>query len=106
MEIKLTKEADKLLAVMYSAYRARRKEGQGKSTARHFDGMYLASLPPCCDWPEEDFSGAMHELSRSGLVVENIIGDCDLSEKAVSILEDRVTDGLVDAASFVAQFIP
>ena len=30
MEIKLTKEADKLLAVRYKEYLSRRKEGQGK----------------------------------------------------------------------------
>lgn len=106
MEIKLTKEADKLLAVMYKEYLARRKEGQGKGSASHFEGTYLAGLTPISAWPEENLYDAINELKRKGLAKAYITGDCELSEEAIAIMEDRFADGLAAVSSYLVQLIP
>lgn len=105
MEIKLTKEADKLLAVMYREYLARRKEGQGKQSAGRFDDMYLAGLSPISAWPSEDLSCALNELEEAGLAKVYITGDCELTDAAVAIMEDRFTDGLAAVAGYLVQLI-
>lgn len=105
MEIKLTKEAGKLLAVMYKEYLSRRKEGQGKGSAKYFDWMYLAGLTPISAWPEGDLSDALNELKRHGLATVYITGDCELSDDAIAILEDRFVDGLVAVTAYVSQLM-
>ena len=106
MEIKLTKEADKLLAVMYNEYLTRRKEGQGKSSARCFEETYLAGLTPISAWPEEDVFDAINELGRKGLAKVYISGSCVLTDDAIAILEDRFVDGLKEVAQHIVQLIP
>ena len=105
MEIKLTKEADKLLAVMYREYLSRRKEWQGKGSAKDFDWMYLAGRTPISAWPEGDLSDALNELKRHGLATVYITGDCELSDDAIAILEDRFVDGLVAVTAYVSQLM-
>ena len=63
MEVKLTKEADKLLTVMYREYLNKRKAGQPKSCAKEFEYDYLNSMEPFNAWPDGDFSETLRELA-------------------------------------------
>ena len=106
MEIKLTKEADKLLDVMFSVYRARRKEGQGKRAAARFDGMFLEEMHPFCTWPAGDLDDALNELSENGFVDAYVTGDCALTSSAIAFFEDRIADGFKEVTSYLSQFLP
>lgn len=105
MDIKLTKEADQVLSFMYQEYLSKRKEGKSKSDSRRSDTNRLESLAPFNSWPDGDFSEALCELKQKGLIKRNIVGDCELLDDTIAILEDRFVDGLKSVTAFLAQFI-
>ena len=106
LDIKMSKEADALLSVLYAAYKSRRKEGMSKSSAKEFDPDFFQDVEPLSNWNADDLSEARVELKSNGLVKTSIVGECELTENAIAIMEDRVKDGLLAGAEFVSKFIP
>lgn len=106
MDVKMSKEADTLLSVMYSIYKARRKEGMSKSSAKEFDPYILQSAEPLKHWSTDDIAEARVELKRNGFVKISVIGESELTENAIGAMEDRVKDGLLAGAEFMSKFIP
>ena len=106
MDVKMSKEADTLLSVMYSIYKARRKEGVSKSSAKEFEPDALLSVEPLKHWNTDDLAEARTELKRNGFVKTSVIGESELTETAIAIMEDRIKDGLIAGAEFLSNFIP
>lgn len=106
MGVKMSKEADTLLSVMYSIYKARRKGGMSKSSAKEFDPYILQSVEPLKHWNTDDIAEARIELKRNGFVKISVIGESELTESAIAIMEDRIKDGLIAGAEFLSNFIP
>ena len=106
MEVKLTKEADKLLTVMYREYLNKRKAGQPKSCAKEFEYDYLISMEPFNAWPDGDFSETLRELASKNLIKVYIGGDSELTDDTIATMEDRFVDGFKSIASYLSQFIP
>lgn len=46
LDIKMSKEADALLSVLYAVYKSRRKEGMSKSSAKEFDPDFFQNVEP------------------------------------------------------------
>ena len=106
MEVKLTKEADKLLTVMYREYLNKRKAGQPKSCAKEFEYDYLNSMEPFNAWPDGDFSETLRELASKNLIKVYIGGDSELTDDTIATMEYRFVDGFKSIASYLSQFIP
>ena len=106
MDLKLTKEADKLLAVMYKEYLEKRKHGLSKSDSREFEAYYFDKIATFSSWPAGDLSDSMNELRENGLIKMYIDGSCSLNEIAIATAEDRLKDSVVAGGSYLAQFIP
>lgn len=106
MDVKLTKEADKLLTVMYREYLNKRKAGQPKSSAKEFEYDYLNSMEPFNAWPDGDFSETLRELASKNLIKVYIGGDSELTDDTIATMEDRFVDGFKSIASYLSQFIP
>ncbi len=105
MDVKLTKEADQVLAMLYQQYLSKRKEGKSKYDSRRNDTDHLESLAPFNSWPSGDFSDALCELARKDLIKLYISGDCELLDDTIALLEDRFTDGLLSLSKYFAEFI-
>lgn len=105
MDIKLTKEADQILAILYQEYLSKRKERKSKYDSRRNDTDHLESLAPFNSWPDGDFSDALCELGRKKLIKIYIGGDCELLDDTIAILEDRFKDGLKSIAKYLAECI-
>ena len=103
MDAELTKDAQKLVALLYKEYLNRRKSGISKADAKEFDLDDIYSLS---DEAPEDVNETIREIKAVYPLKEDIIGNITLSDKMISYMENRFKKGLVDVLSFLAQFIP
>lgn len=104
--IELTKDADKLLCVLYKEFLTRRNDGFSKSDAARFEDGTLKTFKPIARWVESDISDAMLELARADYLRITIGGDCNLKDEAIIYMEKRFKNGVKDVAAFISQFIP
>lgn len=104
--ISISKDADKLLCVLYKEFLNRRKNGMAKADARHFDDGIIESFDTISDWLPSDISDAMLELARADFLRITIGGDCDLKDSAIIYMENRFKDGLKEVLTFISNFIP
>lgn len=104
--VTLTKDADKLICVLYKEFLARRKKGTSKADARHFPDGTIESFDPISKWLPSDVSDAMLELARADLLRITIDGDCNLTDSAIICMENRFKDGLKEVLVFISNFIP
>ena len=107
----LTKDAKKLLCLMYKEYKKRRKSGIGRSEARNFDSgaAVRESLSP--DETIENIDDALQELFRAGYVNGRWADDIcyamlTLTNQAVEELEQLPAKRLESAVSFLGNFRP
>lgn len=103
MDTELTKDAQKLVALLYKSYLERRKSGMSKTNAKFFELNEIYSLT---DDSPEDVDETIREIKSVYPLKEDIIGNITLSDKIISYMENRFKKGLVDILSFLAQFIP
>nr|DAJ05694.1 MAG TPA: hypothetical protein [Caudoviricetes sp.] len=103
MNTELTKDAQKLVALLYKSYLERRKSGMSKTNAKFFELNEIYSLT---DDSPEDVDETIREIKSVYPLKEDIIGNITLSDKMISYMENRFKKGLVDILSFLAQFIP
>ncbi len=103
MNTELTKDAQKLVALLYKSYLERRKSGMSKTNAKFFELNEIYSLT---DDSPEDVDETIREIKSVYPLKEDIIGNITLSDKIISYMENRFKKGLVDILSFLAQFIP
>ena len=84
----LTKDADKLLTAMYREYRSRRKAGFPRDAAAEFEPSSWGGKAPFSSWIPGDLESAVHELSSSGMISEDILGYIELKQGAIADLEN------------------
>nr|DAR41397.1 MAG TPA: hypothetical protein [Caudoviricetes sp.] len=94
MEIELTRAAKKSLAVLYKEYRQRINAGMKKAQAISFENC------------SEDILESRNELKAAGLVKVDILGNIQLTDKAIIFMEGKAWDTIKEWLSFGAQFIP
>ena len=105
MDIKLTRDAEKLVAVLYKSYLEKRKAGESKSDAKLCDpdevrNQYLPKENP------DDFAETLNEVFRVFPCKRFIDGGFVISDSLIVYMENRFRNGLIDIASFLTQFIP
>nr|DAT52106.1 MAG TPA: hypothetical protein [Caudoviricetes sp.] len=94
MEIELTRAAKKTLAVLYKEYRQRINAGMKKAQAISFENC------------SKDILESRNELKTAGLVKVDILGNIQLTDKAIIFMEGKAWDTIKGWLSFGAQFIP
>lgn len=99
----LTKDAQKLVALLYKSYLERRKSGMAKSRAKFFEPNEIYAL---VDYPPEDVDETIREIKSVYPLKEDIIGNITLSDDMISHMENRFKKGLIEVMNFLAQFIP
>ena len=67
--VSISKDADKLLCVLYKEFLNRRKNGFTKMAARRFKAGTIPTLEPITDWQASDITDAMLELAKADLLV-------------------------------------
>lgn len=97
MSAELTKESRHVLKRIYDIYCERRKAGSSKSSAIYFDS------------PETEidgFSDSKRELSQTGFIKSDIVGGCELQDKAIIFMENFTKDSILKWLEVGSMFIP
>lgn len=94
MDIELTKGAKRSLALLYTEYKQRISEGMNKRQAVSFD--------PCPEEIAED----KQELKLAGFIKAYILGDIELTDKAIVYMESKPIETIKEWLSLAAPFVP
>lgn len=101
----LTREAKKLLGLMYGEYLYGRNEGKSKSAARYFGGVELIKQRLLPNESESDIADTCRELSRSGIISacysDNSPGRIVLTDKGIVLMEERFAGIISDVLKFL-----
>lgn len=104
--MELTKDAEKMICVIYHDFLSRRKNRIPKSEASRFSDNYFQTQKAFKDWLDEDLDFTLLELAKSGLTKIYIDGNFDLTDSGVYYMENRFKNGLKEVADFISKFIP
>lgn len=104
--MELTKDADKMICVIYKSFLQARKNGCAKADARRFNKSALKGFPAFETWNPRDISDTLLEIGRKGLVKIYIGGDFELSDSGIIYMENRFKNGLLEVTDFISKFIP
>lgn len=102
-EIKLTRDADALICVLYREYLRRRKQGIPKAEARYFGSSESIHSEFMSKWLLDDVDSTCMELDEAGLM-ECAVGDCVVYDSMLTAcgiiyMETRFKDGLASLVS-------
>lgn len=106
MKTELTKDAEKLIAMLYDIYLEKRKSGISKAHAKHLGGSDLIKQKLAIDWSVSDVDEICRELNRAGFLdcmyADNTVYIARLSDNAISYMENRFKNGLKDVVQFLS----
>lgn len=106
----MAKDAKTVLYHMYKEYLVRRHNHQPKSTAKEFDCSKTIQKTLFPDWCLEDIDDTLRELHRNEFV-NNVYADgsiyyCELTDKAITVMENQKKENLLSVLDFISKFIP
>ena len=108
--MELTKDAEKLICLLYKSYLQKRKSGISKSQAACFGSSHDIHEQLCPDLIFEDVDDTCRELSRADLLnclwADNIAYHVILSDKTIVYMENRFKNGLSEVLEFVDKIKP
>ena len=102
--VKLSRDADKFLCVMYREYLTRREHGVPKSEAGEFEEGLWRAFPELKNSISSDMDETVHELNDTGLFKEDICGNASLTKDGVIYMENRFKNGIQELTAFISQF--
>ena len=101
----LTRDARKLIALMYGEYLNARKAGKSKAAARHFGSIEALQQRLLPSESEADIAETCRELSRAGFISacysDNSPGRISLSDKGILLMEERFLGIISDVVKFL-----
>lgn len=98
----LSKDADKMLCILYRAYLSNRQNGVDKYNAKHYSYSEIKALKPFDSWNDEDTKATISELSRAGF--GTMFMDCGFmaNDEFVIHMENRFKNGLKEVIDFIS----
>lgn len=100
-DIKLSKDATKVLCTIYKEYLSRIKQGVPKPNAIIFEIRDITRL-----FPNIDISIETSELSNNSLINQWINGEFELSQSGIIYMENRVGDTIDKIVDFISKLKP
>ena len=87
--VELSKDARKLLRILYDTYQARVKAGMTKPNARDFQFDKMMEIRNTLDWSQDDLLDIERELREAGFIKSYMHGACRLEVPAIIYMENR-----------------
>ncbi len=110
MNNELTKDADRLLCLLYKQYLEKHKAGIPKVEAKLMGGSDDVQRDLLPKVSVEDVDETFRELDRAGFLSVNYYDDLayssQLTDLSIVVMENRFKDGLKGVLEFLAHFIP
>lgn len=106
--MQLTKDAKRLICLLYNDYLQKLKHGSSKSDAKFFGSSHNIHQTLCPNLLFEDVDDTCRELSRAGFInclwADNIAYSVHLSDDGIIYMENRFKKGLLDVTDFITKF--
>lgn len=102
MEVILTKNADKLICLIYKEYLRRCSNGVAKAQAVNFD-VGGENCDAFNDFPKQDFSATLRELKDAGMLKVYIYDDFKLEPAGIIYMEQRFPNGISQVLDWLAK---
>ncbi len=103
--VELTKDADKMICIIYKQYLNKIKSGMSKTASYQFKDNFYINDKDLSKWHYNDVNTALLELNRKGYIKLNIIGDFNITDQAIIYMENRFKNGFIELTDFIAKFI-
>lgn len=94
MDVKLTKDSDKMLREIYASYLERRAAGVPKGAAKDFADETQWPEDYADSWKSPNAGESLAELKRAGMIKLFIIGGFKLTDDSIIYMENRFKNGL------------
>ena len=104
--MQITKDADKMACLIYKCYLGKRKNGESKSSAKHFSSDFHSGISELSTWDYDDIAETINELKRAGFIRKYIDGGFVLLDDFIVYMENRFKNGVKEVTDFIAKFIP
>lgn len=92
-EIRLTKDADALICVLYKEYLERRRSGTPREHAKYFGSSKSIHENLMSKWSFEDVDKTCRELAEANLLecfcADNTVSESVVSDLGISYMENR-----------------
>nr|WP_294665434.1 hypothetical protein [uncultured Ruminococcus sp.] len=101
----LTKDADKMICIIYKMYLEKIKSGMSKVASNAFEEDFYKSDKMLSKWHDDDVNMTFLELGQKKYLKIHITGDFEITNQAIIYMENRFKNGLLDLVDFVTKFI-
>ncbi len=103
LNVKLTKDADKILCEIYAAYIKRRADGTPKRAAKDFADQARWPVNYSLEWRSEDGAEALAELKRAGMIKLYLYSGFCLNDEAIIYMENRFKNGISEVLDWLGK---
>lgn len=101
----LTKDADKMICVIYKMYLEKIKSGMSKTASNAFEEDFYRFDKLLSKWHPDDITTTFLELGQKGYLKIYISGNFEITNQAIIYMENRFKNGLLDLIDLVSKFI-
>lgn len=106
----LTKDADKMLCVLYKEYMQRRSNSVPKRDSKFFGDANFIKVTLFNEMSVSDISETARELSKANYVEADFADDeldyLILTDDCIVRMESRFKNGFLEVVDFISKFIP
>lgn len=110
MDFQLTKDAEKLLCLMYKSYLDMYRINSSKSECNRFGNTRDIHKKFMPDQYFADVDELVRELKRNNLIAcdfgDNTFLEISLTPSAIIYMENRFKNGIKELSDFISKFIP
>lgn len=104
--MELTRDAEKMICIIYKEYLTRRKNGVPKNQAKQFNDFETWSKDLFPNELTEDVKATSCEMCKAFGIRMYMNCGFILNDAAIIYMENRFKNGISEVLSFLAQFIP
>lgn len=101
----LTRDADKMICIIYKMYLERIKNGMSKTSSNDFEEDFYKSDKLLSKWHPDDVTTTFLELGQKNFIRIFITGNFEITNQAIIYMGNRFKNGLLDVIDLVSKFI-
>ena len=102
----LTRDAYRLLCLIYDLYQSKVKSGMSKSQAKKFETNFYSSEKRLSKWHEDDINSALNELTNKHYLKTNILDEHTLTDQSIIKMENKFKNNASEILDILSNFIP
>lgn len=102
----LTKDAYRVLCLMYDLFQKNVKSGMSKTKSKEFEESFYRDEKRLAKWHKDDIEAALQELINKHYLKTDIIGDYTLTDQAIITMENKFKDNASEILEILSNFVP